>query len=299
MALKISLRTILIFFIPFYILLGIGEIVYSLVYGINREILGMAFLIPPVLSILLWNKYVRSQETTRGSIAFNIKASFTIWLIISTLGVYFAYSNTSDYHLPWSFFFLISGASAVIAYQALRFSVPSKAHFIIIFEILCTGLLVSYSYQFLFPGPIGFDSTYHLGLVESIVKSGQILDYPGQYVDYPMYHILLVQIGGMTATSAKLSFTVLALCEISLLLLVFILVDRFVGRREALVAALIAPGILSIVTDSSPYASDSDSIPFLNSSNLQVRHESGDESDMENRRAHDSGYFSSMEYNQV
>lgn len=234
------MRLILYFFLFSYILIGLGEIGLSYMLGMNREVLGAAFLVPPLLSLVLWRRGSVADDGPPGMSPLSMKASISVWLVLCTAAVVAARVETADYHLPLLFFLLIGAVATTIALQILLSASTSSSQHIVLFEIICTALLLTLSFQYLFPGPIGNDSTYHLGLIDQILDSGYIGYYPGQYTTYPIYHIFLSEIEMLTGASDKLAFAIMSLSIIPFLLAVFKIADRLFDRRVALLATMLA-----------------------------------------------------------
>lgn len=237
---RLSIRLVFVVLLLGYLALGLGEVALSSLLGLNRELLGMAFLVPAVAAVVLAKRANMLRPPLQSYPGVDLRVSFSIWLILFTAAIVVYPFSLPDYHISLAFMLLLCAAAITTVYQIFQSAISPGRTFLILGEVVAIGLMVTYAFQFQFPGPIGNDSTYHIGMVDSIISSGHTGGYPGQYGDYPIYQILLAQIDLLTDAGAKMSIAILGLSEIPFLLMIFLIVDRIFDRRAALTASLLA-----------------------------------------------------------
>lgn len=112
--------------------------------------------------------------------------------------------------------------------------------YLILLEIFLLSGIVSYALIFLFPGPYGNDASHHIGFIESIIATGNIESYPGQYQNYPVYHFLFTIISLITGIkNMKLIQFFIAIIQAIFLIFVYMLTRKLFNTKISLISTLI------------------------------------------------------------
>ena len=240
-----SLRSIDGIFAALGFLLGLFMTLMNLVYTSNS-----LFLLSPVIamSCILYLRYrSKFKEKTSNSLLLisdrnNAILSIIWWFLISAALVMYYFSELYTRH-PL-FFFLISGAVAILGVQIITFcgSKGTKTS-INVGKILLLSIILRYSAYFVSPYPIGSDPWYHQEYIKSFLEYGRIAAPPGlsiSYVSYPIAHLHAVCTSLLASISPHdamfLLGTILALSTI----VTFLIVRMLTGNVQlALISMLL------------------------------------------------------------
>lgn len=129
--------------------------------------------------------------------------------------------------------------STIIIIQILFSKQLSRLEsYIILLEIFLLSIILSGSFLFLFPGPYGNDSSYHVEFIKSILLSGNLENYVGQYQNYPIFHLLFVSIILITNLGLKTAQFVIGIIQILFSIFIFILTKRIFNTKASLISTL-------------------------------------------------------------
>lgn len=243
---RLSLIYILLFSV--YILGGCTAIILSYVYHFNRESIGVVILICPLIALAFSRKSNINKYGINNSINKFKPHVFKIFLILfvllSVISLIIAVISQKNYYLPVEFFIFIALTACLILVQIMSFNNLTKIQiYLILLEIFTFSSLIAYAFLFLFPGPIGFDSSYHIAFINNILNSGNI-NYSGNYSNYPLFHLLFASLVLITGIiNFKIIQLILAIIQIFFFIFIFILTNKFFNEKIALISVL----ILSII----------------------------------------------------
>ena len=227
-----------------YFIGGVIAIILSFFHHWNREHIGLIFFMGAILASLISKhlsefNYILKTEDRKNNLRFH-KIIFIIFLCISLIPIFIFVNSMYNYYLPIHYFFTISLIGVLISMQILIPKNISKSEeYLILSEILILSTVISTSFLFLFPGPYGNDSSYHVKFIKSIIASGNINSYPGQYQNYPIYHLLFVFINLISGIdNFKFIQLILAIIQIIFLIFLFMLVRKLFNKKIALLSIL-------------------------------------------------------------
>jgi len=149
-------------FLSIYIIGGIAAIILSLIEGLNREQIGLAFLMGSILTMAIAHIH-KSQdgESTWLPNKYLFKVSITIWLFVFIFSLIPLLDSLKTYYLSLPYFISICVMSLIISYQILASHKLSKLEiFIILAEISLLAIYLSVSFIFLFPSLSGGNDAY-------------------------------------------------------------------------------------------------------------------------------------------
>lgn len=221
-----------------YLIGGFSAIIFSYVYNFNRESVGFVILFCPLIAL-----FISRKEPTIPKINFkpHIFKILSIMFIITTfIALLISLNSQKMYYLPLEFFIVISIIASVIVIQITSFSKLTKNQvYSILLEIFIFSTLISYTFLFLFAGPYGNDSSYHLAFIKNILTAGNI-NYWGNYSNYPIFHLLFASLIFITGiTSFKIIQLILAITQILFFIFLFILCNKLFNEKVALLSVLL------------------------------------------------------------
>lgn len=230
------------FLLIIYIIGGITAIVISFKFNFNREDIGFAMLIGALLVFFITKNKDKLSTNLKPRL---FKVLSLIFIILAVLSIFVSVYSQKNYYLPIEYFILIALTGSVVMIQILYPKNLSETQkYVILTQIFILSAIVSASFLFLFPGPIGDDSSFHVTFINYILNSGHT-DFIGgfanyQYSSYPVYHlfyVLLIKITGIN--DIKIIQFILALIQILFLSFIYLLVDKFFKEKIALLSVLL------------------------------------------------------------
>lgn len=242
-----ALRTYIYYgMIIVYLIGGLAAFTLSYINHWNKEHIGLVFVLGSAFVLLISRRLDKSiimQETKKGkgNISRFFKVTFIIFIGLSLVSINICLKFKQYYYLPLQYFLVISLIGTLILLQII---IPKNTikleRYLILLEILLLSGIVSYALIFLFPGPYGNDASHHIGFIESIIATGNIESYPGQYQNYPGYHFLFTFISLITGIkNMKLIQFFIAIIQAIFLIFVYMLTRKLFDTKISLISTLI------------------------------------------------------------
>lgn len=229
-------------FILIYIISGIASVYLSYVHKLNREHIGIIFIIGSILSFYVSRNFPPISENYQNiKSSYFFKISLIIWISLAILSIIIFSKYRQNYYLPLIYFLAISLMATIISMQILIPKNLSKFVVIIIFiEIIILSTILNASFIFLFSSPYGNDSLIHIGYISSILNTGNIESYghAGQYHEYPLYHILFAETIMLSNIDNNMALLVFGLIQVIILLFVLIMSQRLFNIKAGLLSVL-------------------------------------------------------------
>jgi hypothetical protein len=218
-------------FLSIYIVGGIAAIILSLIEGLNRGQIGFAFLAGSVLTIAIAHILKpQDSESTGLPSKYLFKVTITIWLFVFMFSLIPMLDSLRTYYLSLPYFISICVMSLIISYQILASQKLSKLEiFTILAEISLLAIYLSVSFIFLFPSISGGNDAYfHVDYITSIFNTGHLesYGYPTQYLNYPIYHLTMVNIMNLSGVDIKLAQLIMVLFQIFAILFIYLICDK-------------------------------------------------------------------------
>lgn len=232
-------------FMLIYILSGIASSYLSYNYKLNREHIGIIFIIGSILSIYVSRNFPPTSENyqnIKGWSVYFFKISLIVWISLAILSIIIFSNSRKEYYLPLIYFLTISLMATIISMQILIPKNLSKFVVIIIFiEIIILSTILNASFIYLFSSPYGNDSLIHIGYISSISNTGNIdsYGYAGQYHEYPLYHILFAETMMLSNIDNDMALLVFGLIQVIILLFVLIMSSRLFNIKAGLLSVLV------------------------------------------------------------
>ncbi len=232
-------------FILIYIISGIASAYLSYTHKLNREHIGVIFIIGSILSFYVSRNFPPISEKYQNIKSwpeYFFKISLIVWISLAILAIIIFSYYRQNYYLPLIYFLAISLMATIISMQILIPKNLSKFIVIIIFsEIIILSTILNASFIFLFSSPYGNDSLIHIGYISSILNTGNIESYghAGQYHEYPLYHILFAETIMLSKIDNNMALLVFGLIQIIILLFVLIMSQRLFNIKAGLLSVLI------------------------------------------------------------
>jgi len=128
------------------------------------------------------------------------KALQILFFLIFTLSILFLYERPFIYERPLIYFVLMSLLVGLVVLQISYIS--NKTHiFMVLFQIICIGISLSWSQQLIFPSLIGIDPWYHQYITHKIIETSYIP--PGSYSKIPLFHLMVALTSLVTGLDYK------------------------------------------------------------------------------------------------
>ena len=233
------------YFMLAYVIAGIGAILLSYKYGLNREDVGIVFLIGSILSIVISIGIRQKDENIQiqtGEKSYFFKISLMVWMCLAVFSIFIFLNSRQNYYLPLIYFLSISLMAVIISMQIMIHQKLSKIKTCIIFiEIIILSSILSASFLLLFPTPYGNDSLIHIGFISHILNTGSIENYvdAGRYHEYPIYHILFAETMTLSNIDNNMALLILGQVQILFLLFVLIICQRLFNIKAGLLSVLL------------------------------------------------------------
>lgn len=233
---------------------GLLATILSYLYNWNREHIGLVFFLGAFYGLFLSryssNLYVlQEKKETGGCISRFYKITLMLFICILFTSILMFINFKRFYYLPINYFFIISIIGFIISIQISINRILSKTEiYLTLLEIIIFSTLISASFLFLFPGPYGNDSSYHIAFIKRVIDLGNIDSYPGNYQNYPIYHILFVSTILITGIdNIKIIQFIIAIIQILFSVFLFIIIKKLFNEKVALFStlfALLAPHLI-------------------------------------------------------
>ena len=211
--------------------------------GLNREHIGLAFLIGSALCVLLVHAFKPQNATqTEQSNSSIFKIATMIWLFVFVYSMIPLMDSLKNYSLSLPYFVSIGVLSLIITYQILGTKKLTQINVLtIIAEIVILAFYLSAALIFLFPAPIGNDAVWNTGYISSIVDTGNLQSYAyvDQYANFPIYHLSFAALMIMSHINIQAAQLILALVQILAVLFIFIICKKIFNEKIALLSALL------------------------------------------------------------
>ena len=231
------------YFILAYVFAGVLSIILSFKHKLNREDVGIVFLIGSFLSLCVARNVLQTGENSQTSERTHfLKASLVVWICLAVFSIYTFLNSRQDYYLPLIYFLSISLMAVIISMQILIPKKLSKFAICIMFvEIIILSTILNGSFLLLFPTPYGNDSLVHIGYISYIMNTGNIDGFSaiGKYHDFPIYHILFAETMLMSNIDNSVAVLVFGFVQTLILLFVLIVCGRLFNIKAGLLSALL------------------------------------------------------------
>lgn len=183
-------------FAVFGFLLGFFAMILNLTYT-NKDM----FMLGPVIAVscLLYLRYrdvfkeaIHHYPLLQINFQYHEKIFSILWWILISAAV-FTYYFSEIYTRHPLFFFLISGAVAILGIQIIIFNISNPINApILICKILLLSLILRYSAYSISPYPVGSDPWVHIQYISYFLDYGRV-DVPSYfsnyYLSYPIAHL--------------------------------------------------------------------------------------------------------------
>jgi hypothetical protein len=229
-----------------YIIGGLGSVVLSYIYNLNKFHIGVIFLAGPLFGWLLARRekfYKPGKKGSDGNADHSnlFKILMIFYSILFIILLFQLFSSLSIYYFPLHYFLVVAGIATIISLQIVHTGELSRARmYTILLEIFFLSAAVCASFQFLFPGQNGNDSLYHTGFIGSILDTGQIHNFTGYYINYPIYHLVFA-VSSLVFGTLGLKFVqvFIAFAQILCFAFIFLIGRKFFSTQSALLSTLI------------------------------------------------------------
>lgn len=225
-----------------YLIGGILAVLLSMIYKFNRQQIGFAFIIGSLISLLISQNFQISNFYKQEKENFHFfKSSIILWIYVVLLSVIIFLNSMQNYYLPLTYFISITTLSLIIVFQILIPQKLTKSKInVILIEIIVLSTVIASSFLFLFPGPYGNDSSFHIEFISNILRYGNIeYSNAGQYQIYPIYQILFAETILLPNLDIKIAMFVLAFGQILFLLFIFLICNKLFNSKIALISTLL------------------------------------------------------------
>jgi len=231
------------YFILIYVFAGILSVFLSFKHKLNREDVGIVFLIGSFLSLYVYRNFRQTGENSQISgKAHFLKFSLIVWICIAVFSIYMFLNSRQNYFLPLIYFLSISLMAVIISMQILIPERLSKFAVCMIFiEIVILSTILNGSFLSLFPTPYGNDSLVHIGYISYIMNTGNTDGYSaiGKYHEFPIYHILFAETMLISNIDNNMVMLVFGVVQTLILLFVLIVCGRLFNIKAGLLSTLL------------------------------------------------------------
>ncbi len=232
------LKLVTIVLVAVYCIGGLCAIVLSATLHLNEIQVGLMFILGAVFGLLCQITRIQTSEKPARVIFWPTILLNCIFFLCIIGSIYVFRNSLSNGYLPWSYFaWIVSAELAILVLLWLDKPLTQGRIFNLLLEIFILSTLLSSSFLYLFPGLWGNDQAIHVALIGNILTRGAIYGNVGQYLNYPVFHLLYVNISLITgiANLKEIQF-ILGIIQVLTLLWLFILVKTFFGTRAGLLS---------------------------------------------------------------
>jgi hypothetical protein len=194
---------------------------------------------------LLMRRYLKSRqieedgkEVSDSPLLSRLNPHISKVLDISFWGLFIAGITIlwqSVYERPLSFLILVAVMCSILAVEIA--AKKNTAYCLI--KIMVIGLLIRGSAYYQFATVVGTDPFIEIDFVEQLVASGQVGEFFGVYVNYPMSYILDASILNITGLGFNDSFFILVAIQVISLVFIFLIGKELFNEETGLLSALI------------------------------------------------------------
>ncbi len=194
---------------------------------------------------LLMRRYLKSRQIEEDGVDISempllsrLNPQISKVLDISFWGLFIANITIlwqSVYGRPISFLILVAVMCSILA---VEIAAKKNTGYCLI-KIMVIGLLIRGSAYYQFPTAIGTDPFIEMNFIEQITASGQVGEFMGVYVNYPLSYILDTSILNITGLGFSDSFFILAVIQVISLVFIFLIGKELFNKEVGLLAALI------------------------------------------------------------
>jgi hypothetical protein len=229
-------------FLIIYCIGGLAAIYFSVTRGLNRAHIGFAFIAGSAVCMLLVHTYRARSDWSEKPNGPVFKATIVIWLLVFAYSIFLLLDSFASYYLSLPYFLALTLLALIIAYQILSTNNLTGIHVFAIFvEIAVLALVLSGSFIYLFPAPIGNDAAFHVDYLTSIVNTGNMNSYPyvDQYANFPVYQLTFSGLLLLPEINLPAAELILALVQVLAVLFIFITCEKIFNVRIGLLASLL------------------------------------------------------------
>jgi len=239
-------------------LLGFGAAAFLIIYtelmGLSPQYILVAALMGSVC--LYWSigrKRLRVRELV-GTPAVSdrtLACLSIIFFALLTLSVLSVHFRASEYERPLEYFVISALMIGTVGMQTLV--VKGRWTYLVLAQIIVTGLSLAWSQLFIFPGVMQADPWYHQLFTQFMLEDQRVPDFSYSYM--PLFHILVGSTSLINDLDYKMAMALsVSLVQVIVLVLSIYLVGRFitgsphVGMLGALIMAFSDHGIMMAAT---------------------------------------------------
>lgn len=221
---------------------GCFIVIISSAYKLNQFYVGYSIIIPCLFFLVFKKSLVENLNLfdDQNNLHKYFLGLCIIFFVLLCFAFMLIFSYTDIYHRSFSYFIIMSFASAIIAIQIV-FLKNKKYMWLILAEIFLLAFNIRWSNYYLFPGLQGVDPWYHAGFIQEIVSLGFIStnDYYIAYSHMPIMHLEVAIIEIITSLGLKNSYFFVGIIQIITCFFIFSFAQKIYGIKVGLLSILL------------------------------------------------------------